>query len=1126
MTKISYSTQDQKGDEMSEIATAERKPLSIAGFLKQHRPQPGATRTGRSRSRLIQRVIAGMLMLLVVLSGVFGASAAMANNDADESMKLSFYKASSILRSFFSENQQPGKEAEFSAGWQEVLSSPSSAGSMLGYSDPKFGLNLGYLDSLLSGSSSAIGYDSLVVVDSEQNGDSRRSSAALDGMVGFAHYGATLNALGIDNTSTGLASGFMELIGGAIIWVLFVLSGLIDAILNFTIDLLAKFNPFKLFFYGVQAVSPGFADSMVGGTSDPGIPVGLVGLATWIGDWYRILVSLSWTVIVPIFFGVFLLSLLLFKKMDKGSAVKKLVVRMMFIVLGLPLLGSMYTGMLDSMSDPTAANKLGSTRVVLSTFVDFEGWAKKSRLAVPEGAVLEWNTNSNTPSAASQIHLRDTALAINASTYRVGYMFPGINDAKDEMSVISWASDSTEETREISESSVASLFLKTSDMLGRYMGSTHYSAATFESDLKGQLANGYWFKNSDGASTQVAEWFELFDLSSEDMNSDDEAPGANPIIASAPGTGLQASQASGGSVTKFSSNNTNCFNGLNLVGSQGQQLSCNLSPLSMYNYLNADFGDTSLKMYSSLNTQSEATRSIHTSVNLIGSGVTSMVYWANAAVLLGSFVIIGFAYTFTLIISSFRRTVQILVAVPFATLGALAAIGKVLVYAIALLLEVIVTIFMFQVIQQFLMTLPQIFEAPFELVLNGGMLGNGAGFVNFLMGNSAFPTVVALLSIVGVVAFTVMALRVRKSIVKAIEEVLTKLVEKLTDTNIGMPAPAGGKAGALAGGLAAGAGAAAGSRMLGAKQNGDKTGPTGISGTTGDSEVKTEPVNGDADGGEQKALPEGNGDPGNPPGDGNSVTDISSETHRTEIEAGRQVEANGLSQPQPQSDAGDTAFSSAEESMNGYAEADKERVKGVASAGETVGHTALAVGHAYAGDSAGAAKHAGAAAEAGGKTVAAGERAKAAEKQAGQSSIDAGAGAEKSRKKIARAERVSQAGSGLRQAGEVSSAGAGGAGKAPSPKQLKGKSAQPKAPQATSSAQKPVAAPRSSGKPSAASPQREVKSQGLKPAAIVPTSTPSGTKSTPKPKAPKADSRPPKVQSAGPRRKSGGGPKK
>ncbi|NNV08960.1 hypothetical protein ETC03_22560, partial [Geobacillus sp. MMMUD3] len=221
-------------------------------------------------------------------------------------------------------------------------------------------------------------------------------------------------------------------------------------------------------------------------------------------------------------------------------------------------------------------------------------------------------------------------------------------------------------------------------------------------------------------------------------------------------------------------------------------MSCNLAPLAMYNYLNTDFGSTSLHTYSSGRSSSEATRSVHNSVSMVGTGTMSFIYWFNAVVLLGSFVLIGFGYAFAMIMGNIRRGLQLVTAIPFATLGAIAGIAKVIVYSIALIMEVIITIFLYKFVQEFLISLPAIFEKPFSGVLNNDDAGEATALMAYLSSSGLVAIIITLASIVLTIMFTVMALRVRKSIVKAVEEASTKIIEKFMDSSVGAPGGGGG----------------------------------------------------------------------------------------------------------------------------------------------------------------------------------------------------------------------------------------------------------------------------------------------------------------------------------------------
>lgn len=938
------------------------------------------------REKFGTKRLLGLIMLLVLpLTIVFGAVSATAADDEDL-MKFSFYRVASSTTAFFSTMQEPGSEESFSPEWEAMIADPGSAGSLLGYADPNFSPTMGWLESKLSGSSDAIGYDSLRI----RNDDGSYVSAKHQGMIDYAYFGAALQGMGLDSTSTGLSLGFTDWLGGGVVMLLFMLGGATDFLFTSVIGVLAMLNPFKLFHLAMEGVNGTFADGMVGGDGNVGP---LMGVANFISGWYQILVDLSWTIMVPLFLAVLIVSLLLFKKMDRGGAAKKFIVRLVFIGLGLPLLGSMYTGTIDSMNADAQLGNHSSARVVMSTYVDFENWAYNSRLAIPDGAIIEWDQSSASPSGKALAHVRDTALAINNQTHSLGMKpFSSLGEFD--------ASFSSKAMGEMTESpGSARIFDKTFSLLQRYMDGAQVTSASLENGLKGGLTQTDDYKSK---KSTVNGWFESMTKDASELNKQD--PTANPVISVKKGSGLRA-HAAGGQVRGFTSSTSGCiFSGKKISSSDGSPMQCNLSPLAMYNYLNTDFGPTSMQMYSSAQVASEATRSVHNSVNQVGTGAMGFLYWLNTVVLLGAFVTIGFGYALTTLFAAVRRSIQIIGAVPFATMGAIAGIAKVIVYTVALILQVLVTIFIYQFVGMFLSSLPQIIEMPFAQLLNEGKGGEQAAFVDFLIGGPGFALVVTVLSIIGVIAFTVLAMRLRKSFVKAVEEAVTKLVEKFLDTSAAMPS-GGVLAPALAGGLASGAGAVMAGRMMNkqARPSGD---PTSVSSDgNGPSSISTAGglIDSDPDGGGSDVNLAVTGGPGGGPGNGDpgSPLEISSgagaeqRAAADEVALGREVEQNGLSKrgeirdPQVGSDDPmSAAQTSMDDSASGYKEADRKRLEGGKEGVQAAGHAALAVGRGVAGDGKGAAESGGRAVQHGGQAVASGHEAKATADQAGKSSLD------------------------------------------------------------------------------------------------------------------------------------------
>lgn len=945
------------------------------------RDTEGARRT--RHPRLIKRIIATVLMFL--LAGAAALALSTPAKAAEDTANYSFYKLSSSLAAFFSNAQSPDENAQPVNGevWKSVLEQPGSAGSMLGYVDPDFSFSMEFLNSQISGSSSAVGYNTLI--QSAQSGGT--SSTQTPGMLDYAHFGAALNAMGLDSMSTGLSLNMFLPIGGGLMMLLYIFTGVVDMLFTGIISTLKALNPFTLFYAGVKAVSPEFADGMTGGQAPPGF---LGGLSSWIAQWYRVLNDLSWAVLVPLFIGVLLLGLLLSKNMNRGSAIRRLIIRLVFIGVGLPLIGSMYTGVLNSMGDATKGGSAGSTQVVLSTYVDFQNWALKNRLSVPEKAVIEWDASGHKPTATALANVRNTALEINKSTNPA---WSSINSTLNVAADKSWTDAAIQDTTGDAAGGLRG-YMSTIDLLARYMGGTKVDAASFETAIKGDISTSAPYTTGTDGKKQVSDWFTEFSDPQKSLPAidDPDQVANNPVIRVGSDQGLQASPAgSTYGVKKYTSpSKLRC--GAWVSRSNGEPLNCNMSSLSLYNYLNTSFGSDSMTMYSSNKSTSGATREMHSSVTQVGTGMMSGLYWLNAIVLLGSFVLIGLGYAFSMLFANIKRSFQLVTAIPFATIGALPAIAKVVIYTLAMVLEVIVTLFIYRFMQVFLISIPQIVEMPFSAVLNTTAKSNST-VVNMVTGGT-LPMVMTVLSIIGLLIFTVLALRTRKTLVTSINEVVTKLVDKFMDTNVAPPGGKGGMMPALAGGMASGAGMAAANKIMsgapaggGKKSGGPGAGPGGITaggvpsaggpggphsgGPAGELTVgggAGMDVSGaigdacpDGSGGGPDGTPDGNGTPGNPlaigPGPSAGGTGGIAGAASSDRSTAKAVAAQGgLSEPGQQGGGGITDSMAGPAGQSPAQQGTREPKEGGAGSGaKAVLKGAEAAGRGMAGDAPGAA---------------------------------------------------------------------------------------------------------------------------------------------------------------------------
>jgi hypothetical protein len=759
----------------------------------------GAVRPGRPARGLALMLLAALLVPVFMMATSSPASA----DDKKERDNYSLYQLASNASSYFSEKNSPQNDKGMHENWKPVTSSPSSGGSILGYADPEFSLGniVGWFFAEVSGSSQTVTYETLAAKDDKGN-------AKYAGMLDYAHFGAANNDLGLDTMSSGIGGQIVSVIGGSIIWVLYALALAVGTLFYVIIQFLKLVNPFLWFYNAVAAVNPTFAEGMTGGDTGGGA---LSGLQHWISGWYGLLVDISWQALVPIFIGFLLIGLVMFKKMDRGSAIKKLVVRVVFIGVGLPLVGSMYSGVLGKFDDSVLGQHAGPTRVVLSTYVDFEAWMMNDRLAIPDQATVSWNDDQASPDAMMSV--RTSALAINKQSH--GATFSGINigtKAKDAESA--WK-DGTVSVNGGRASDDFKAVFSTFGIIGKYIASNEIAASDFESGIKTSITQ------LDESSDTKKRWF--VDKSSYgDVQEFGEEKGPKPVdhpVISTDGTGLTSSRP-GKDSTVFTTTGTKGGCGFT-VGKTPS--SCNLSPLAAYNYLNTGFNPGSLAMYSSNNATSGFTRENHMAVSQVGTGPAKFMYWSNAATVLGSIVLLGFWYAIGMLAGAIKRTFGLVAAVPFATLGALQAIAKVIVYSTAMIMEVLVTLFVYQFVSEFLISVPDIMAGPVSSFMSPGGLWGSAALGGIIV------VVLTLISSLVIMGITFALLRVRKTVLQAMDEVVTKLVDKFLETNTTPKPDKGGLMPSLAAGAGSGAGMAMGNKLANGF-DGKTSGPASPSG--------------------------------------------------------------------------------------------------------------------------------------------------------------------------------------------------------------------------------------------------------------------------------------------------------
>lgn len=440
-------------------------------------------------------------------------------------------------------------------------------------------------------------------------------------------------------------------------------------------------------------------------------------------------------------------------------------------------------------------------------------------------------------------------------------------------------------------------FGNTINLINRYKDNAGISGATLDNSVTSYLAsedrkqknkeegqegnqenNGPKPSDSPNAVSSPIEWISEWNTaekinsqgqkSADDNDSDltgmksakfDESSTPNPLMyvknGGFHGTGVGnngklpdevSSDGADGTVKFYSSTNEKC-SARDITGGNGDApdpngspADCNMSLLSLYNYLNTRFDDKAGTIDGSGMSSSVNSRAMHSSVSAVGSGAMKLIYWFSSMTLLVSFIVIGFGYALALLFNSIKRTISLISAVPFAAMGFMGGIAKVIVYAVALFLELLGTLFIYRLVQEFLMAIPSIIEAPMSEFLNGengdlAAFGISSSIAGLAAKNPmAVGILVTLIASAGVLIFTILAMKLRSTLIGAIDEAVTRFINKLMDTNVSGGTEAGKQSQAKSM-LARGAGMAVGHRMMtGGSDDGadgaDGDGGTGLAG--------------------------------------------------------------------------------------------------------------------------------------------------------------------------------------------------------------------------------------------------------------------------------------------------------
>ena len=732
------------------------------------------------------KIVSVIVTLAIATSIILGAARfAFADGDND----ASFYKTASVAGSFYDssldlagENYNFQKTPDQGAEINAMLKEPSqmaNVGAFMGYVDKDYP----FWDVTNNIAQTTMGTQSRSYTVPSNN----------QAVAAYLQYGHALQALGLDTVSSNqfdfMAIGRMFL--GYLSMSVYVGALVPQVAFSMAINVMQTLNPFNWM----------VSEAIGGGETVPA----LAGVKGFVTDLYNVFAGMGLyvaTLILAVGIGT---SILFWRKSNNvGSHFKKFIIRLVFIAAGLPFLGMTYTAALNNAADSFAASAPMANKAVAATFVDFAAWAEKNNLALPEGTTIKVNGNGS-GSGSGTVDMGGTT-APQTFALKINQASGSLVDGDDTD-----ASNLTDNLMSSRYSGTGQLgkILEVFDLLNRFANSTRYTAGAYETYVKtisgGKMAEGLKVTGNKDKYTAVnnilspnADASKLDNKNTSFMS--DGTPstfsvsmsggsivytGHGKISKYAPGTAYRKFEKAMDSVNEHVMGPQAKAFGTQTSGGTG-----GLSTISMYNYLTTKFADDTVTNYSSTKLASDYVLDTHHSVSLVGGGVMGIVYWLNMVSILSFIAVVGTVYAFGLIGGSVKRGIKMVTSIPFAAIGSVRAISKIVGITVSMIVQIYGTLIVYNLVVELFIASQQIFLTPLFTGFNNGNVsaavipGIGADYngVTAAVTGMASPIVAFIMSIVNIV-ITIKVVKLRKTLVKSMDEAMAGWVDRFFNSD-------------------------------------------------------------------------------------------------------------------------------------------------------------------------------------------------------------------------------------------------------------------------------------------------------------------------------------------------------
>lgn len=625
-------------------------------------------------------------LLVFALVPLLGITSVYADDDEEEKGdSFSLYDRSELLSKVF--GQSMGMDDDGKARKNGLLLTNDGRGvgtgqaaGVMGYTDAKKGFNIANVIA-----KNSVTYSLEQLKKLKVKGMASGADPTLDS---YAEYGLSLKNAGLDKTSStfSFGSGMLD----KVVYFFYWFANATPYMMKTVVKVLQLLNPFAFvskFMTSDLEEDAGY-ESFASNTDkdkdrnktdfgtfwDKIYPM----LAVF-GNYVSMLKDFSLMVLLPLFIGFAIVAILLLK-MSFKSTFGRMIIRLFIMILGVPLIGSVYTQTLNSIATSSDEQSAYFTRIVYTNYLDFRSWAFNTRLGIPselEGVIKK--DGSIQGKSLDEVTLTLNAYALNDPTLL------SLEDAGNPFADMADTSTAVE-TKEAKKTAYAA---NVNALLSTVSSSNMYRlrSSDYEGLVKAEAQKLIGTNENDQDNNKAIR--NIFNLSEDVLNDDDKSKGLLSDSRSAAAkealtekTSLSAPSYkydiyNAGALKRESGLYRNgkgaALSALTKRGtttipsfSKGDEayIGSGLSPLGMYNYLNTSFAPSSttdtgfeggsLSIYSPAQSNNDMLQQYHHSVLMTGSGLAVPMKYVLICV---TFIVLA-ALQLSVVFSIFRLAVS------------------------------------------------------------------------------------------------------------------------------------------------------------------------------------------------------------------------------------------------------------------------------------------------------------------------------------------------------------------------------------------------------------------------------------------------------------------------------------